>query len=133
MDDFAIEVELFSATELAAQLTRMVQDYRHFHIDGDDIEVLEREDAEKRAAHAQDIFRSMFRGLLNDESFLVQQSENEVIATVESWAMDNRPRGIDSRRHGLTIAECCETLKQYSSDSTTRSAPAIWPYIRKIK
>jgi len=131
-DDFAIEVEYFSMPALTNQLRNLLQSYRNFHLYEDRLDRDEREDKEKLARVAKDTFDAMFPGRMRDESFLLGDSEQDVLQTLTSWLEDVYPRA-GGRADGLTLTACGSTLAQLSSQSSRPGDPAAWPFIRKIK
>ena len=127
-----IEVDLFSLDELKEQWKRLLQAYRHFHLNSDRIEVDERADAEKSANVSKDTFRAMFRGQLEDESLLIDREEDDVLKLFSQWARDARPSSM-TRQSGLSLPACSQALMELSSEPPSRNQPAKWPYIRSIK
>ncbi|KAF4971538.1 hypothetical protein FZEAL_9822 [Fusarium zealandicum] len=85
-DTLSIEVELFTLEELRDQLSAMLQTYRHFHLNGDEMEDAERRDMEASANVAKDTFRAMFRDQMNDEAFLIDSPEDVVLRRLARWA-----------------------------------------------
>ncbi|CAM1503171.1 Fc.00g079470.m01.CDS01 [Cosmosporella sp. VM-42] len=128
-----IEVNLFSMDELREQLTGMLQSYRHFHLHRSEMEDVERRDFEAKANLARDTFRAMFRGQLDDEVFLVSQTEDDALETLTRWAAASRPSGISTSHSGLSPDACSTALMQLSSEPPQRDRPATWPFIRVIK
>jgi hypothetical protein len=131
-DDYAIEVEYFTTAELMGQIPRLLEGYRNLYLYKGEIEADERPDKESLANQARDTFRAMFRGRLGDETFLLNNSEQEVLRTLEDWLEEARPQS-DRRTDGLTLSTCAEALVHLSSDSPSNSGPAVWPYIKKIQ
>ncbi|KAM5358468.1 hypothetical protein ACJZ2D_015255 [Fusarium nematophilum] len=132
-DTYDIVVNLFTMDELRDQLARMVETYRHFHLHGDEMEDAERRDMEASANVARDTFRAMFRGHLDDEDFLIEQSERRVLSTLTRWAADARPSDLITRQTGLSLGACSTALMKLSSEPPSRDEPATWPYIKSTK
>lgn len=128
-----MDVEWFSEDEIAAQLSELVQSYRHFHLDGSDLDSQEREDLEDRANLARDTFRAMFRGRLGDEQFLTLSSEPAVIDTLKSWVAESGICSASAREERHTIEECSGLLMRLTSEESSNQQPAKWPFIQKIK
>jgi hypothetical protein len=53
-------VEWFSIDEIDAQLTELLESYRHYHLHSTDMDQQEGKDFEERADIAQNTFRAMF-------------------------------------------------------------------------
>jgi hypothetical protein len=121
-------------SELTDQTHNVLQNYRNFHLYEDrlDDECREKEDKEKLARVARDTFGAMFAGRMRDETFLLGNSEQDIMQTLTSWLEDVRPRA-GGRTDGLTLTACGETLAQLSSHSSCPDDPVAWPFIRKIK
>ncbi|KAL6408246.1 hypothetical protein AUP68_08100 [Ilyonectria robusta] len=130
---FDIEVELFSMDEIKDQLLDLLQSYRHFHFHEHEMEPAEKADMEEIAKRARYTFRAMFCDRMDDEDFLVENSERAVLKSLTSWAADARPSGIASRESGLSLQRCSAKLMQLSSEPASNQNPAKWPFIRKIK
>ncbi|KAI1307550.1 hypothetical protein F5Y03DRAFT_405608 [Xylaria venustula] len=128
---FTIEVERFSDDELMPQLTSLLQDYRHFHLNRNSFssqeEVL---DLEKRAGIARDTFQAMFPGLFVPEITFLDLNESESLRYLESWAGTFDQSMIQERKSGLNLDQCSSLLMQLSSDMT--SERPLWPWIKKI-
>ncbi|KAF4626102.1 hypothetical protein G7Y89_g12058 [Cudoniella acicularis] len=132
-NDFAIDVEWFSLDDIAAQLTELLQSYRHYHLHSAEMERQEREDLEDRANVARDTFRAMFRGRLGNEQFLMQSPEAAVMQTLQSWAAEFGTSSAGGRETQRTIEDCSALLMRLTSEENSTQEPAKWPYIRKIK
>lgn len=132
-DTLDIEVNLFTMDELREQLTVMLQSYRHYHLHGGEMEDAERRDMEERANLARDTFRAMFRGRLNDERFLINQPEQDVLETLFGWASRERPSVFITKQSGLSHDACSKALMELASEPPSRNRPALWPYIRSTK
>ncbi|KAH7161710.1 hypothetical protein EDB81DRAFT_683686 [Dactylonectria macrodidyma] len=130
---FDIDVQLFSQEEIEDQLLKLLQSYRHFHLHEDEMEPGEREEMKAVADRARDTFHSMFRDRMSDEDFLVEREEKSVLRSLKSWAADARPSEIASRECGLSLESCSSKLMQLSSEPASKTMPAKWPFIRKIK
>jgi len=126
-------VEWFSEDDIAAQLSELLQSYRHFHLNGPDLDPREREDLEDRANLARDTFRAMFRGQLGDEQFLTLSSESAVIETLKSWVAESGISSTGDREEQHSINECSTLLMRLTSEEISNQQPAKWPFIRKIK
>ncbi|TVY32961.1 hypothetical protein LSUB1_G006630 [Lachnellula subtilissima] len=132
-NNFAIDVEWFSEDDIAAQLSELLQSYRHFHLHEPDLDPREREDLEDRANLAKDTFRAMFRGRLGDEQFLTLSSESVVMETLKSWVAESRISSASNREEQQSINECSTHLMRLTSEESSNQQPAKWPFIRKIK
>ncbi|RSL47210.1 hypothetical protein CEP54_013522 [Fusarium duplospermum] len=133
-DTLDIEVNLFTMDELREQLTGMLQSYRHYHLHGDEInDATERRDKEDSANLARDTFRAMFRGKLNDEAFLINRPEQDVLETLFQWAARERPSVLITKQSGLSQDACSKALMELASEPPSRNQPAQWPYIRSTK
>ncbi|KAK7444201.1 hypothetical protein Landi51_08752 [Colletotrichum acutatum] len=114
-DDFAIDVELFSQDDLMEQIKQLLQSYRMFHLNAGE---LRRNDGaaavvdfEEQANVARDTFRSMFRGQLASEDFLINEEEVTVLRTFRSWLrrMDLPLEG----RHEKPSQDSCAAFLMY--------------------
>lgn len=133
-DHFEAGVDMFTMDEVEAQLTDLLQAYRHFHHHRDEMDRDERQDFQDRANVALDTFRAMFRSRLADEKFLVDWDEDSVMETLRSWAKvvatsSNAGRNLVAS----SLAECSALLMKLTSESASSKEPAMWPYIRKIR
>ena len=134
-DDFIIEVEWFGVDEMTAQVTDLLQSYRHFHLYSEEFEDMEEmKDCEDRARIALDTFRALHEGRLGDESFLTESSEEAALATLLSNIRFPDMHGRDGRLIQTSADECSAALIRLTSD---RSGPgdnvAPWPLIKKIR
>ncbi|RMJ15686.1 hypothetical protein CDV36_004625 [Fusarium kuroshium] len=132
-DTLDIEVNLFTMDELREQLTGMLQSYRHYHLHSDEMEDAERRDTEDSANLARDTFRAMFRGRLDDEAFLIDLPEQDVLETLFQWAARERPSILITKQSGLSQDACSKALMELASEPPSRNQPAQWPYIRSTK
>jgi hypothetical protein len=112
--------------EISEQLSTMLVAYRQFHLHDED-------EWEESAKQAQDTFLSMFRGRLNDEDVLLEDSPARVLKELESWAADARPSEISPRQSCNTLESCSTRLMELSSESRQKTSPAKWPFIRKVR
>ena len=119
--------------EISDQISSLLGSYRHFYFNQDEMEPAEKEDMEEIAKRARDTFRSMFCDRMEDERFLVQDSEAKVLRSLISWAADARPSEIRSRESGLSPSSCSTRLMELSSEPASTRHPAKWPFIRKMK
>ncbi|KAM0427908.1 hypothetical protein ACHAPT_007367 [Fusarium lateritium] len=126
-DTLDIEVDLFTMDELQEQLTGMLQSYRHYRFHSDDMEDAERRDNEASANLARDTFQAMFRGRLNDEAFLINRPEEDVLETLFQWASRERPSAFVTRQSGLSLDACSKALMELASEPPSRNRPAKWP------
>ncbi|KAF3807254.1 hypothetical protein GCG54_00008709 [Colletotrichum gloeosporioides] len=134
--DFAIEVELFSQDDLMEQTKELLQLYRLSHLNEGEIMgndgAAAAVDNEEQANVARDTFRSMFRGRLASEDFLLNESENTVLETFRSWLREiDLPVG--GRHEKASQDDCAGFLAYLTSESTDTRTPAVWPFVRKIK
>jgi hypothetical protein len=119
--------------EIMEQMTELLQSYRHYHFYGADMYGDEKKYSEERAKLAEDTFRSMFRGRLDGEQFLINQPEDFVLGTLRSWTQDMGLSAIGGREVRSTLAECSDLLMRFAFEKASSQEPAIWPYVRKIK
>ena len=132
-DSLDVHVELFSRDELQDQIKSLLQSYRQYHLDQDDMDEAERQDFRPKAELAQCTFDAMFRGRLNDEAMLLEAGENEVLDTLMTWAMQSRIFSNRQRHSDLSVEDCATRLMHLSSEPAMRNEPASWPFIKKIK
>ncbi|CAH0050893.1 unnamed protein product [Clonostachys solani] len=133
-DHMDVKVELFTTQELNEQLERMLEDFRHYSFHADEMETAEEKKAAKdRANVAKDTFKAMFRGRMNNDSFLLQGSQREVLQTLVCWAEEQRPSQAVTSQQNLSLEQCSDSLFVLSSERLSRSGPAIWPFIKTIK
>ncbi|RDW75398.1 hypothetical protein BP6252_06540 [Coleophoma cylindrospora] len=130
-NNFAIEVDLFNADEIRDQLIELLQSYRHYHLHTETMDEEEKRAIEQKANMAQDTFRAMFRGQLDNEQFLTEMTNESALAILMSYAQEKPP--ISERESTSTLVECSELLMRLTSEQTSPQGPALWPYIRKIK
>lgn len=132
-DDFVIEVERFSNEDLLDQLSELLGCYRNFHIHGETLDEEARKDLEARANIAADTFRAMFRGSLQDEDWLLEESQDAILDQFNDWMMSaSGPQSASS--HVVTsLEQCSSLLMQLTSEVPHARVPATWPYIRKMK
>jgi hypothetical protein len=120
-------------SEVRDQIQPLLSDYRQFHNHRDQIESADREYFEKQARVAVDTFQAMFRSRLRRNDYLLTSDEDEMLATMMSWAQDLRPSQINLNSTELSLEQCSELLAELSSDSASTNAPVAWPYIKKIE
>jgi hypothetical protein len=125
-EDYTVDVEMFSGDELREQLTELLGSYRAFHSRPAD-------ESDDKAQIAIDTFRSMFRGKLNDEEWIITEDEETVLNQFRRWAGEARRLYPPCRQIAQTLEECSAILVPLSSEPNDPSRPSIWPYIRKIK
>jgi hypothetical protein len=118
--------------ETIAQLTELLQAYRDNHFRGTDIDEHELSDLKDRAKVAQDTFQAMFRGRLEDESFLTQWSEADVMRTFRLWVV-GAGHSSSGRQAYNSLEDCSTQLMHLTSEQNWTEEPAKWPYIRKVK
>lgn len=128
-----IDVELFSEDELREQIQSLLQSYRQYHLDEDDMDEAERQDFRPKAELARSTFDAMFRGHLHDEDVLLAGHEDEVLETLMSWVIEFRIFRVRQRHIGLSVEDGSARLRHLSSDSGSRDEPAHWPFIKMIK
>jgi hypothetical protein len=119
--------------EIDAQLTKLLQSYRRYHLPSVDIDQQELDDFEEAADLAQDTFQAMFKGRLEDELFLIQWPEQTVIETLRSWANDIGPSSTDHREVYNSLEDCARRLLQLTSEHNSTHEPSKWPYINKVR
>lgn len=124
-DDFVIEVEMFSEEELNEQLAQLLGTYRSFKSGVEP-------EAERKAKLAIDTFKSMFRGKLRNETWLLNASESDILDNFKTWANEARRLGPPRRQVVQTIGECSSALLPLSSEPNDSPQFSVWPYVRKI-
>lgn len=133
-DAFIVDAELFSESELQMQLRTMLKAYRYYHSHVAELEGEEKRDCEAKSKLAEDTFRTMFRGRLgSDKGLLLDRSLKSTLATLMLWALDSRPTSFRGEKVCHTSQECSDLLQRLTSESSSKTEPAFWPYIRKIK
>ncbi|KAI3399760.1 hypothetical protein diail_5828 [Diaporthe ilicicola] len=134
-DDFIIEVDSFSEQEVNDQLADLLSCYRHFNheLRGGSLSQDERTDLNEKAKIAIDTFRSMFRGYLQDEDWLLQEAEAVVLEQFKTWLRDGNHFNLPDRHVVATLEGCGSLLTQLTSEIPSSGAPATWTVIRKIK
>ncbi|KAH8760482.1 hypothetical protein F5883DRAFT_563809 [Diaporthe sp. PMI_573] len=125
-DDFIIDVEMFSEDELCEQLAELLGSYRAFKSGGGG-------ESKEKAEIAIDTFRSMFRGKLQDEEWILTEAEGTVLDQFQTWAKQARSLGSPGRQVAETLEECSSLLVPLSSEPNDPSQASVWPYVRKIK
>ncbi|SPO03125.1 uncharacterized protein DNG_05807 [Cephalotrichum gorgonifer] len=133
MDHFEIDVELFTMDEIMAQLTDLLQSYRHFHLHRNEMNEEEKQDFKKRADVALHTFQAMFRGRLGNERFLVRQEEDTVLDKLISWARELAPSSSSGRQVASSLSQCSTIIENVTTENSSSDGPAMWPYIRKIR
>lgn len=132
-DNFVVEVEKFSVEELHEQLAELLCCYRNFHTHGKSLDEEARKDLEARADIAVDLFRAMFRGSLEDEDWLLQESQDFILDQFQTWIENAAGLQSPSRQVVTTLEQCSTLLMQLTSEVPDAQVPATWPYVRKIK
>lgn len=125
-DNFIITVEMFTEDELCEQLAELLASYRAFKsgIEGE---------SKEKANIAIDTFKSMFRGKLQSEDWILDESEHVVLDCFKTWAKQARRLCAPSRQVVQTLEECSSLLVPLSSEPNNPLRSSVWPYIRKIK
>ncbi|KAK1447563.1 hypothetical protein CMEL01_09402 [Colletotrichum melonis] len=135
-DAFTIDVELFSQDELMDQMKELLQSYRMFHLNAGELrrndEAATVVDIEEQANVARDTFRSMFRGQLAREDFLINEEEATVLRTFRSW-LRRVDLPLEGRHEKPSRDSCAAFLMYLTSESVDTRTPAVWPFVRKIK
>ncbi|KFA48769.1 hypothetical protein S40293_01516 [Stachybotrys chartarum IBT 40293] len=133
-DAFIVDAELFSESELQTQLRTMLKAYRYYHSHMSELEGEEKRDCEAKSKLAEDTFRTMFRDrLASDKGLLLDRSLKSTLATLMLWALDSRPTSFRGEKVCHTSQECSDLLQSLTSESSSKTEPTFWPYIRKIK
>lgn len=131
---FTIEADLWTEDELMNQLSDLLQSYRQFHSRSyDENSEAARQDCENRAKMAEDTFQAMFCDRLGDGAFLVENTQEDVLQTFQTWVNDTQHARLLNRLELGTLEECSSALMQLTSDKTVNDEPPLWPYLRKIK
>ncbi|ROW15158.1 hypothetical protein VPNG_03092 [Cytospora leucostoma] len=125
-DNFIIDVEMFSEAELCEQLADLLGSYRAFKsgVEGE---------SKEKAEIAVDTFRSMFRGKLQNDNWILNESEDVVLDHFKTWAKQARRLGPPSRQVVQTVEECSSLLAPLSSEPSNQLQSSVWPYVRKIR
>lgn len=125
-DHFIIDVEMFSEDALYEQLGELLGSYRAFKssVGGE---------SREKADIAMDTFKCMFRGKLQDEAWILNESEDVVLDQFKVWAKQARRLGPPTRQTVQTLEECSSLLIPLSSEPNDPLQSSVWPYIRKIK
>ncbi|KAK1507609.1 hypothetical protein CTAM01_02721, partial [Colletotrichum tamarilloi] len=135
-DAFTIDVELFSQDDLMDQIKELLQSYRMFHLNAGELrrndEAATVVDIEEQANVARDTFRSMFRGQLASEDFLINEEEATVLRTFRSW-LRRVDLPLEGRHEKPSRDSCAAFLMYLTSESVDTRTPAVWPFVRKIK
>ncbi|KAK1475314.1 hypothetical protein CABS01_03591, partial [Colletotrichum abscissum] len=135
-DAFTIDVELFSQDDLMDQIKELLQSYRMFHLNAGELrrndEAATVVDIEEQANVARDTFRSMFRGQLASEDFLINEEEATVLRTFRSW-LRRVDLPLEGRHQKPSRDSCAAFLMYLTSESVDTRTPAVWPFVRKIK
>lgn len=132
-DDFVVGVERFSIEELEGQLAELLGYYRNFHVHGDSLDAEARKDLEAKAKLAVDTFQAMFRGSLQDEEWLLEESQETILAQFRTWMTHAFGFQSPSRQVATSTEQCSQLLMGLTSEALDAQGPATWPYIRKIK
>lgn len=132
-DDFVVEVERFSIEDLQGQLAELLGYYRNFHVHGDSLDGDARKDLEAKAKLAVDMFQAMFRGNLQDEDWLLEESQETILAEFQAWMACAFGLQLPSRQVATSLDQCSQLLMELTSEVLDAQEPATWPYIRKIK
>ncbi|KAL2276767.1 hypothetical protein FJTKL_00429 [Diaporthe vaccinii] len=132
-DDFVVEVEKFSIEELCDQLSELLGCYKNFHAHGESLDEEARKDLEARANIAADTFRAMFRGSLQDDDWLLEESQDVILDQFHDWMTSASGLQSPSRQVVTSLEQCSSLLMQLTSEVLDAQVPATWPYIRKIK
>lgn len=132
-DDFVVEVEKFSIEELSDQLSELLGCYKNFHAHGESLDEEARKDLEARANIAADTFQAMFRGFLQDDDWLIEESHDVIVDQFHDWMTSASGLESPSRQVVTSLEQCSSLLMQLTSEVPGAQVPATWPYIRKIK
>ncbi|KAG6364212.1 hypothetical protein INS49_005810 [Diaporthe citri] len=132
-DEFVIEVEKFNTEELHEQLAELLGCYRNFHQHGESLDEEARKDLEARANIAADTFRAMFRGFLQDDDWLLEESQDVIVDQFHDWMTSASGLQSPSRQVVTSLEQCSLLLMQLTSEVPDAQMHATWPYIRKIK
>ncbi|KAI0467376.1 hypothetical protein F4859DRAFT_494186 [Xylaria cf. heliscus] len=131
-ENFTVEVDRFSETELMPQLEDLLRDYRHFRLNRDSMESHELADFEKRAKLASDTFQALFHDHFVGRNILVEEIYSKALSTLRSWVQGFDQSIIQQEYSGLNLNECSALLTELTSD-TASSTATIWPWVKKIK
>ena len=141
-DDFVVEISVFSASELKAQFSEMVEAYRHYHYHRGDLENNDEEYWAKRATLASHTLGAMFgRRFTETDLLLSGDSRDEVAETLLGWATELGPGTADQRHVIASAEECSDLLRRLIPKNSqerrpqrlSEEEPAVWPYIQKIR
>jgi hypothetical protein len=133
-DDFIVEVELFSQSELREQLTEMVHAYCQHHYrrsaGSEDEDVRHWEEC---AAVAQDSLEAMFQDRFTPALFRPGWSEDTILETLVGWAQELRPVNINRREVRTSFEDCSALVMKLTANARSSRGPPVWRYIKKIK
>lgn len=132
-DGFVVEMETFGVEELREQLAELLGCYRNFHLHGQGLDEEARKDLEARANIAVDTFQAMFRGSLQDEDWLLEESQDVILEQFKTWMTSSAGLQSPSKQVATSLDQCSSLLMHLTSEAPDARVPAIWPYIRKIK
>ncbi|KAL1845937.1 hypothetical protein Daus18300_014397 [Diaporthe australafricana] len=134
-DNFIIEVDQFTTEELQDQLGELLGCYKHFHseLQREGLGQDDRNDLSEKANIAIDTFRTIFRGNLEDEDWLLEEEEDAILEQLQLWLEVGSARELPARQVVATFERCCSLLMQLTSETPDSEVPATWPRIRKIK
>jgi hypothetical protein len=138
--NLALEVEYFTQEELRKQFTELLQAYRTHHLH-DDTSMMadDRTDLQKKAEVARDTFHAAFRNhLRQNEQFLLDNQEGDVLQTLLTWAMDTGLPVVEGtnmvpRTEFASADIFSDHLMGLTSEPANASEPSKWPFIRKIR
>ncbi len=125
-------MEWFGIDEMIAQLTELLQSYRHYHLRRRDIDQQELISFKNQADVAQWKFQAMFKGRFNDEIF-TQMPEEVVLRNLRSWVVEFLQSSMGGQEVYRTLEDCSALLMKLTSEQDSTQEPAKWPYIRKVK
>lgn len=132
-DTFEIQVYFLSRDEIREQCTKLLQDYRDFHLHGIRMEHNERLDPSESAQVARETLQAMFGGRLTDDKFLVGPDEAQILNTLTQWADDAMPSPFIAFQPELSELACFAQLMELNSDFESRDKSSVWPFVRKIE
>ncbi|KAI0472369.1 hypothetical protein F4859DRAFT_522291 [Xylaria cf. heliscus] len=141
-DDCVIKVEWYSPDDIRKQVKDLLLSYRHYHLHGndpdacDDEELLDEEDrraSENRARLAIDTFKAMFLYRMENEAFLLDCLEEEVLHTMYRWLEETEKLLTEEENITAGLGECAGILSRLTSEEPSADGPTVWPFIKKIK
>ncbi|KAI1844902.1 hypothetical protein JX266_008918 [Neoarthrinium moseri] len=133
-DNYIVEVDWYNAVELHGLLMDMLQAYRHYYANGDDMAGEEKQDFAQRSKIADDTFQALFPGRWEDGNpSLTTGSTESAFNTLQSWILELGITNDAQRIIMDTLGECSDYLVNLTSDPSSAGVSAYWPRIKRIR